>query len=157
MPYLIDGHNLIGKLPDISLTDPNDEAKLVNKLRSFCARNNKRCLVVFDRGIPGGKSKMSNSTVKVTFATNPGEADDIMLSRIRKATDTHQWIVVSSDNRVLAAARQRGMRGVRSTDFVKQLKPPPPPSRDEHPHPYISPMEVEEWLQIFEEGKPPTS
>jgi S-adenosylhomocysteine hydrolase len=32
MPYMIDGHNLIGKLPDISLDDPNDEALLVQKL-----------------------------------------------------------------------------------------------------------------------------
>ena len=35
MPYLIDGHNLIACLPDISLDDPNDEAQLVNKLKGF--------------------------------------------------------------------------------------------------------------------------
>ena len=33
--YLIDGHNLIGQLPDLSLTDPDDEAKLVQKLTGF--------------------------------------------------------------------------------------------------------------------------
>ncbi|MEL6150730.1 MAG: NYN domain-containing protein [Chloroflexota bacterium] len=157
MPYLIDGHNLIGQLTDISLHDPNDEAKLVNKLRSFCARTNKKVHVIFDRGIPGGKSKLSNSTVKVSFASNPGEADDVMLKRIDEARDTHRWIVVSSDLRVLKAAQQRGMKGVRSRDFAKQLDAPPPPSRDEHPNPFITRKEVEEWLEIFEQGKPPTS
>ncbi|MEM6281866.1 MAG: NYN domain-containing protein [Chloroflexota bacterium] len=157
MPYLIDGHNLIGQLPDISLHDPNDEVKLVNKLRSFCARTNKKVFVIFDRGIPGGKSKLSNSTVRVSFAARPGEADDIMLNRIHEAKDTHKWIVVSSDLRVLNAARQRGMKGLRSREFAKQLEAPPPPPRDEHPHPFITRKEVEEWLEIFEQGKPPTS
>ena len=41
MNYLIDGHNLIGQLPDISLDDPNDEALLVQKLSGFCAANTK--------------------------------------------------------------------------------------------------------------------
>jgi len=35
MPLLIDGHNLIGQIPDISLSDPDDEAKLVLLLRRY--------------------------------------------------------------------------------------------------------------------------
>ena len=38
MPFLIDGHNLIGRMPGISLDDPDDEARLVAQLRAFCAR-----------------------------------------------------------------------------------------------------------------------
>jgi len=33
MPYLIDGHNLIAQMPGFSLSDPDDEARLVLRLR----------------------------------------------------------------------------------------------------------------------------
>ncbi len=157
MPYLIDGHNLIGHLPDISLKDPHDEAKLITKLRAYCARTGKKCHVVFDHGLPGGKSKLSNGAVKVVFAARPGEADDVMLSRIRKVTDTKGWIVVSSDHRVLDAARRRGMRGLRSAEFANLIKPAPVIPKEENPNVYVSPKEVEEWLELFQQGGKPTS
>lgn len=157
MPYLIDGHNLIGQLPDISLRDPDDEAKLITKLRGFAARTGKKCHVIFDHGLPGGKSKLSNGAVKVVFAARPGEADDVMLARIRKINDTKGWIIVSSDNRVLSAARRRGMRGVRATEFAEQIQAPLPIPKNENPNVYVSPKEVQEWLEIFGESEPPTS
>lgn len=153
MPYLIDGHNLIGHLPDISLKDPNDEAKLVTKIKSFAARTGKKCYVVFDRGLPGGKSKLSNNAVTVSFVSRPGEADDVMIRRIHAEKDIKGWIVVSSDERVLATARRKGMRGVRCAEFAREiqqkmaLKP-----KEENPHVYVSPKEVEEWLEIFGES-----
>lgn len=160
MPYLIDGHNLIGQLPDISLTDPHDEVKLITRLRGFAARTGKTCHVVFDHGMPGGRSKLSNSAVKVVFAPRPGEADDIMLSRIRKISDVKGWIVVSSDERVLNAARLRGMKALRSLEFAQRMDnslhivP-----KEENPNPYISPQEVEEWLRLFKAASnlPPES
>jgi hypothetical protein len=42
MPYLIDAHNLIGQLEDLSLSDPNDEAILVTRLKAFCVQGLKR-------------------------------------------------------------------------------------------------------------------
>ncbi|MGD9375749.1 MAG: NYN domain-containing protein, partial [Anaerolineae bacterium] len=48
MPILIDGHNLVGKLPVLSLQDPDDEQKLIELLRSYQARTGKEVIVVFD-------------------------------------------------------------------------------------------------------------
>ncbi|MEO0563244.1 MAG: NYN domain-containing protein [Chloroflexota bacterium] len=150
MPYLIDGHNLIGQLPDLSLKDPNDEAKLVTKLKSFSARSGKKCHVVFDHGMPGGRSKMSNNKVDVRFASRPGEADDVMLKRIANTRDVKGWIVVSSDERVLNAARRKGMKGMRCTAFVTLMREKLAlPSKEENPNVYVSPKEVEEWMEIF--------
>ena len=42
MPVLIDGHNLIAKLPGIHLDDPDDEERLVERLRRYQARTGKR-------------------------------------------------------------------------------------------------------------------
>ena len=55
MPLLIDGHNLIGQMPDIDLADPDEESKLVHRLKRYCRQHNRRATVVFDAGLPGGK------------------------------------------------------------------------------------------------------
>jgi Uma2 family endonuclease len=151
MIYLIDGHNVIGQLPDISLDDPNDEAMLVQKLVSFTARTKRRCVVVFDHGLPGGTSRMSTRDVQVVFASQRSNADRVMIERIGKIPDPVQWIVVSSDNDVLGAARGRKMQTLRSDAFAILLESPPAPDIDagEAPNVELSAAEVDEWLQIF--------
>lgn len=127
MAYLIDGHNLIGQLHDISLADPNDEAKLVQKLRGFAARTgSKKVIVIFDKGMPAGASGLSNGTVEVIFASHITNADNVMIERINYARDPQHWVVVSSDNQVLDAAKNRKMKIIRSSDFAKQLNTPQP-------------------------------
>lgn len=161
MPYLIDGHNLIGQLPDLSLTDEHDEVKLFLKLVSFTARTKKRVTVVFDRGLPGGKSRLSNGMIEVIFAPQGGSADAIMKQRIGDARDPGQWIVVSNDNAVLSAARVRGMRTLRSVEFAPLLLPSPAskiPAREKHKtgetmDVHVPKAEVEEWLRVFEEAE----
>ncbi len=152
MPYLIDGHNLIGRLPDVSLDEPDDEAKLVQKLSGFVARTRKRCVVVFDEGLPGGESRMSTRAVKVIFASSQRtNADMVMTSRIRKARDPVAWTVVSSDNEVLNTARQHRMKTLTSAEFARMLQRPEStrPGMDEAADVHLSHEEVEEWLKIF--------
>ncbi len=155
MPYLIDGHNLICQLPDLSLTDPNDEAQLVQKLAGFAARTGKRCVVVFDHGLPGGRSRMSTSRIEVLFASKPGEADDLMLRRIQSMRDTKGWVVVSSDQRVVVAAQRKRMAVMRSAEFAQMLQDVTPRAAARHadkPN-HVSPQEVEEWLKKFGEDE----
>ena len=152
MPYLIDGHNLIARLPDIDLDDPNDEAKLVIKLRGFVAMNRKKCTVIFDGGIPGGYSMMSNKSVKVIFASAfHTNADNVIKERIRKIPDARNWTIVSSDNEVLDYARRYHMRAKTSSEFAQHLqhKPRVQDSRGESLHVQVSKDEVDEWLDIF--------
>ncbi len=152
MPYLIDGHNLIGKLPDLTLSDSNDEARLVIKLRGFAARTGKKCIVIFDSGLPGGKSALSNHPVEVIFASSPRNADRLLIRRIEDMPDPRNWILVSSDHAIQDAARYRGMQVMTSDSFAPLLRPPKPPVRpDDKPlkDVYVSPAEVEEWLKLF--------
>lgn len=151
MTYLIDGHNLIGQLPDIALDEPHDEALLVQKLLSFCARTQKTCVVVFDHGLPGGTSRMSTRSVQVVFASGRSTADRVMMERINKIPDPMGWIVVSSDNQVLNAARFRRMGTIHSDEFVRMLEKPPKPVIDvgEATEVNISEQEVDEWLDLF--------
>lgn len=153
MQYLIDGHNVIGKLSDISLKDPNDEAKLVQKLSSFVARTKRRCVVVFDHGLPGGSSRMSTGGVRVVFASHRSNADRVMMERIRKERNPKMWTVVSSDNEVLSLARRHKMGTMQSAQFVGVMRNPPPPEKPsvgEAADVRLSAAEVEEWMKIFE-------
>lgn len=159
--YLIDGHNLIGQLSDLSLTDPNDEAKLVQKLIGFAARKKKRITVIFDSGLPGGWSPFSTSQVEVIFASTHSSADDVMKARIQRARDPGQWVVVSNDHAVINAARARRMTILTSAEFAPLLRPPPKAKTGqqgdqdsgEAADVYVSPDEVEAWLKIFLDGK----
>lgn len=153
MPFIIDGHNLIGQMPDISLRDPDDEAKLVVKLTGFCARERRICVVIFDKGVPGGVSHLTNSVVKVLFASPGFTADQIILARIDAIRDKPNWTIVSSDNYVLNAAKQNGMRYIRSHEFAHRLRTPKKQKTDwrdkEDMDIYVPPEEVEEWLRVF--------
>lgn len=151
MPYMIDGHNLIGKLPDMSLDDPNDEAILIQKLSSFAARTGKTCLVVFDYGLPGGSSRMSTRSVQVVFASGRSSADRVMRERINKIPDPFNWIIVSSDNEVITTARINRMSTLHSEEFARILESPPPKVVDagEASDVHLSEAEVDEWLDLF--------
>lgn len=157
MTYMIDGHNLIGKLPDISLDDPNDEALLVQKLVGFTARTGKECLVVFDHGLPGGSSRMSTRNVQVVFASGRSSADRVMVERIYKIQDIKGWVIVTSDNDVMARARRRGMETLHSEEFARMLEAPPPKVEDagEAIEVNLSAAEVDEWLNLFGDGAAP--
>ncbi|MBZ0285100.1 MAG: NYN domain-containing protein [Anaerolineae bacterium] len=155
MVYMIDGHNLIGQLPDISLDDPNDEALLVQKLNGFAARTGKQILVVFDHGLPGGTSRMSTRAVQVVFASGRSSADRVMMERIKKIPDPRGWIIVSSDRDVQASARLRRMGTMHSDEFAKLMQSPPRPVIDvgEASEVNISSSEVDEWLDLFGGGQ----
>ncbi|MEM9954671.1 MAG: NYN domain-containing protein [Chloroflexota bacterium] len=152
MPYLIDGHNLIHYLDDIQLDDPHDEAKLVIKLRGFCARERKKVVVVFDHGLPGGYSQLSTPSVTVVFASaSQTNADSIIRERIQTIRDIKGWVVISSDNEVLDSARSVGMKGMKCIDFAEILMRPQSekPHKGANPNVMVSPQEVEEWLELF--------
>ncbi len=153
MRYLIDGHNLIGKLPDISLDDPNDEVELILRLKSWAAaRRQRKVTVVFDGGLPGGLSRrLSSSDIEVIFAPEGRTADALLIRRIQKAQNPAEYALVSSDQQIIRAAEKRKMRVIRSEQFAGQMQtaPPPPQPVSEKDDPKISQSEVAEWLELF--------
>jgi predicted RNA-binding protein with PIN domain len=147
MSLLIDGHNLIGQMTDLALDDPEDEAKLVGRVRGFHARTGKKITVVFDRGLPGGTSRLSSSGVKVIFAPSNSSADRLILRRTRRHPHPAELTVVSSDREVIRAAQAVGAQTISSGEFARQLEgtPASPAPAD----PSLSPEEIEEWLRLF--------
>ncbi len=156
---LIDGHNLIGQTPGLSLADPNDEQKLIVMLRQYAARKQARIVVIFDSGTAahaGGKSKeLSGGNVTAIFAGSHTIADRVLMERIRELKQPGDWVVVSSDREVQQAALQRKMNVWSSAEFSRKMGPPPQ-REAEPPTPKDSGLtqsEVDEWLQVFKRRK----
>src|SRR5512139_4040237 len=155
---LIDGHNLIGQTPGLSLADPNDEQKLIVMLRQYAARKNARIIVVFGSGNPGGRSKeLSGGNVTALFAGSHTNADRILMERIRELKQPGDWVVVSSDREVQQAAQQRRMNVWSSAEFARKIGAPP--QRDASAEPPtakdsgLTQAEVDEWLRLFKQER----
>ncbi len=154
MDYLIDGHNLIGAMPDISLADPDDEDQLIERLKGYMGRKRNRCTVVFDNGMLGGLSpELSSSRIKVYFAPNRTEADAIIRSRIRKAENPRNLLVISSDREIIAEARRWGAETMSSKKFASKLAPQQhKPGGDAGEKPVPSPDDVRDIEDQFLRG-----
>ncbi len=160
MHYFIDGHNLIAKMTDISLDDPNDEMKLVLRLKSWAAGSQKRRItVVFDGGLPGGKAvRYSNRSVKVIFASQATTADALIINRIRNLKNPPEFTLISSDQQIIEVAKERRMPHRRSEDFALELAeaeqaqrglPASPAMPELNEKPQINEQEIAEWLELF--------
>lgn len=152
MNFLIDGHNLIGSnlFPDIRLSDEDDEAKLVLRLKIWQSRVRGTMTVIFDRGILGGLDvKMGSSGVKVFFATNPSEADDLIRNRIHNAKQG--LVLVTNDEALLREAFIYGVKSLRGAEFVERMRLKSPESAEPGTEidVRLSKAEVEEWLALF--------
>ena len=149
MPILIDGHNLIGRLPMLSLEDPDDEEKLVRLLASYRARTSKSITVVFD---PGGAYALPQSRryggVEIVFAPQGGSADSVIARRVGRSRNPQEWQVVTSDRKLTEAVTRQGARVLRAEEFAPELEPPAEAEPDwrERPPP---PDEMESWLALF--------
>lgn len=155
MPILIDGHNLIGQLRDISLSDPDDEAQLVMLLRRYATKKRGRKLVViFDGGVYGHPDNLNGYGVEARFAKSPADADSELIRRIRAIKRRDEWQVVSSDHAVAGAARAQGVPVVSAREFARRLEalgaPNPSASlrekRNDRP---LTQAEIAEWMRLF--------
>ena len=157
MHYLIDGHNLIARVPGLSLADPDDEVKLLQLLKRWAAADPRRKVtVIFDKGLPGGEAKhLSGGGVRAIFAPDNRSADSVIIRRIEGIEDPAQHTVVSSDGAILRAAQRRRVPTQRSEAFAaamvneRTFPSATRPAADPRDNPTISSNEVSEWLELF--------
>lgn len=145
MPLIIDGHNLIGKTPGLSLQDPDDEAQLVVRLSRHGRRLRKQMLVVFDGAGSRGEGLTGSSWVKAQFAA--GNADDAIVSRLRKLSDRANYTVVTSDRDLAQRVERLGARVQSSEAFSREMQASEAGLEREESD--VSPEEIAEWLEMF--------
>lgn len=153
MPYLIDGHNLIGKVPNLRQDDPEDEKQLLELLQEFCQRTGKHVEVYFEKSTAGHAGAKVIGRVTARFVRE-GESLVLAISRWLKrfGKEAANWTVVSSDNDVRAAAKRSRARVISSADFADQLLGKMT-RKEESDSPKLDKNEVADWLRLFKNGQ----
>jgi len=152
VPYIIDGHNLIPKIPGMSLQDLDDEIQLVNLLQEFCRIRRKQVEVYFDNAPPGSPGARNYGRVVARFIRQGRTADQAIQMKLKRlGGEARNWTVVSSDGEVQANARAARAKILTAEVFAQQLFEALVDTADSYlePESDLSPEEVEDWMQIF--------
>jgi predicted RNA-binding protein with PIN domain len=153
MPYLVDGHNLIPKVPGIHLHEMDDEQKLIELLQKYCRLNRKEVEVFFDNASPGQAGVRKYGAVKANFVRQGKTADRAIQERLLTLKNAaRNWIVVSSDHAVQSAARASHASVLSSDEFAREIaasREASAPDAGQQDDPAITPDELDDWLSLF--------
>lgn len=154
MPYIIDGHNLIPKVPGLSLSVIDDEDRLIKLLQEFCRLTQKKVEVYFDKAAMGEDKVRNYGNVRAHFVRQGITADDTIRARLSKlGKRAHNWTVVTSDRAVQNSARYQGAKVESSQDFAARLLDPhrgPAMDSTDKPEKPLSPEDIDYWLTQFQ-------
>ncbi len=154
MPLLVDGHNLIGQIPGIKLSDADDEGELIMLLRRYStAKRSRQVVVVFDHGVYGHPQKLDGYGITCHFARSPQDADAHLIKRLRALKRPRDWTLVTSDRQVMRVAEERGVKVISSQEFARQLLAAPARVAalpEEKRDVQLSEAEIAEWMEIFQ-------
>ena len=153
MRLIIDGHNLIPNIPTITLSDLDDEIKLIQILQRYANQRRARIEVFFDKA-PSSKARIEDhGNVEAHFIHQDSSADQAIKSRIKDlGKRAKNWTVVSSDRDILAEAKSYRCRVIRSADFAKELLKEPVPDTleaEKDTDPEVSSQDIDYWLDQF--------
>jgi predicted RNA-binding protein with PIN domain len=156
MPYLIDGHNLIPKIPGMSLRMMDDEDRLIEMLQEFARMRRRRVEVFFDQAPPTRGGKRMAGMVSVHYVRSGKTADQAIIERLRQlGKNAKTWTVVSSDRQVRAEAHDQEARLASSEEFAAELqeaRQDAQTAQKENPAP-PGPDEIDDWLRLFGKRK----
>lgn len=151
--FIVDGHNLIPKIPGVSLEDLEDENRLIEILNEFCRLGRAQVEVYFD-GAPNPTTPQRKSGLSHAHFIRKGlSADDAIIDYVRKQQKpSFQLTVVSSDHRVQTAVKTAGAIAMTSEAFAAEMQRvfTSPAALQEQKEKRLSPEEVAAWLDEFE-------
>lgn len=155
MFWIIDGHNLIPHVPSISLRDLDDESKLIEWLLNFARVEQDTIAVYFDQAPVGQPSIKKFGRVTAHFVRIGKTADQAIAERVQQeGKSAKNATVVSSDQQVQLNARALHAAVISSPEFVRLvIAASQKKSVTGKPEPNVSLNEVEEWMNLFNQGK----
>lgn len=165
MAILIDGYNLLHATGYIAAgneytTLDGPRREFLSFLRDALTSNEAAATtVVFDaaKAPPGLPQEVRFGPIRVLFAHNHDEADDLIEELIRADNVPQSLTVVSSDHRLHRAARRRKAHVVDSDQWYwtireRDLSPDQvAPDKNVKPETELNEQDVSEWLAVFGE------
>ena len=120
---IVDGHNLIPKIPGLSLTDVDDENQLIQVLQEYCRLRRVEIECFFDKAPQGHPRIQRYGQVLAKFARPGKTADEEIKEQLRRLERRARgWTVVSSDNSIQAAARAARARILTAEAFSHEIQ-----------------------------------
>jgi uncharacterized protein len=161
MFYIVDGHNLIPKIPGLKISDLDDEAQLIALLQEFCRVKRHQMEVYFDKAAPGQQGCKRFGMVSACFVRANSTADEAIRTRLKAlGKRARNCSVVSSDRSVQTAAREYRASVVRAEDFAVILASAKRgqisdggDSNKQAQEETVSQEEINYWLERFEGKK----
>ncbi|RPJ43402.1 MAG: hypothetical protein EHM21_11590 [Chloroflexi bacterium] len=161
---VIDGHNLVPKIPGLSLDEVDDEERLLALLQVYARVKRKKIEVFFDGAPPGQSGIRAYGTIRAHFVQAGRTADEAIrqhLIGLKKAA--RNITVVSTDRQVRDNARALHAQVISSEEFAAELVAVQasldPPARKTGGKTRASPgsgdpsgvpaQEIDEWLKAF--------
>ncbi|NLG99033.1 MAG: NYN domain-containing protein [Chloroflexi bacterium] len=168
MSLIIDGHNLIPKIPGLTLDKIDDEERLIDLLQLYAGLRGKEIDVFFDGAPPGQSGVRAYGRIRAHFVAAGLTADEAirryLVSLGRRARN---MTVVTSDRMVQANARRLQAGVMPAEDFARELSaaraeesrrselaktqraPGRQPAGERSRPPAMSPKELQGWLDLF--------
>jgi hypothetical protein len=159
MIMIIDGHNLIPKIPGLSLLQMDDENQLLTILQDYSRLRRKKLEVFFDRAPVGQSGTLMVGTIRVIHVSEKTTADEEIIHRIRRAgIKAKELIVISSDHHIQNQVKALGAQVMTSELFVQELYAGLAGSGSRKsgnkPDRKLSEDEILEWADLFNSAPP---
>ncbi len=152
---IIDGHNLIPKIPGAHLSDLNDENQLIVLLQEYARLKRKQIECFFDNAPPGWPRVRNYGLVVAKFPRPGMNADQEIRGRLgRLGNAARNYTIVSSDLAVQSSARAARAQYIGSDVFAKELLKVlenSPVEKNEGVEAGLSDAEVNMWLDLFKD------
>ncbi len=153
--YLIDGNNIIHKMPKLTkLAKKNEQdtrEKLTFLLDRYFINKNISCTVYFD-GFP--KEAIKTSKVKIQYS-NSKTADELIRNDIEGAKNPKLFTIVSSDLGITNLAKVCSCKIIKSEDFSRIIDNDDKGSylSENKEKEIIRSLDTENWTDLFLKGK----
>jgi len=122
--YIIDGNNVIGKIPTLKKLQAKDRQmsreKLAFMFQRYFGKRNAKVSLHFD-GHP--KDVIKISKVKITYSNNL-TADEMIKKEIETSNNPRNLVVITSDSNLKDFARKCSCKIISSEEFSKQINSP---------------------------------
>lgn len=155
MPVIIDGHNLLHSIQKITEEGRSiSDVGLCRIIGKYLQVIGEKGEIVFDGKGPPEKFGFENiRNLEVIFVGMFTDADTVIEDKIRASTAPKRLVIVSSDRRVLRAARARRAKGVKCEafwkDLQKQLSRKRASKEPEQKRRGLTEGETKQWLEFF--------
>ncbi|MBU1100890.1 MAG: NYN domain-containing protein [Bacteroidetes bacterium] len=119
--YLIDGNNLIGKMPELWELQKKDKQssreKLAYKVDNYFISKSPNAKIFFDGY---GAESIPTSKIRLQYC-DKRTADDDIKTEIMRSNNPKLLAVISSDYSVMQFAQKSSCKVIKSEDFARQL------------------------------------